>query len=444
MDGRPVRPAGVWQRARASAARTPARRNRYVDLLRAVCIGVVVVGHWLMAAPSVDGGDLTLTHMLRVSPWTQWLTWIFQVIPLFFIVGGFANHASWEAALRDGRGYGAWLGVRLRRLVVPVVPLVAVWSLMAIAAKRIGVQDETIRVASDAAFTPTWFLAVYLMLVVVVPLTHALWRRVGMRSFWLFALAAAAVDALGFGAGLDWLRWTNYAFVWLGAQQLGYAWRTGSLAGRGTALAWSGGALALLIVLVGLASYPISMITVPGEPVSNSRPPTVALLALGVLQVSLLRLAERPARRWLERERPWTATVLVNGSIMTLYLWHLTVLVWLVGLAHLFGGFGLRLEPGSAAWWLTRPVWITACAAVLGLCVPVLARFEQGARSRERAAPPAWQGIVGAAGVCAGLAFLAQNGIGAPGALGVHVGAVALTLSAAALTLGLPRLGAAR
>ncbi len=434
----------AWRRAREVASRTPARRNRYVDFLRAASITVVVLGHWLMAAPAVDRGELTLDHMLHVATWSQWLTWVFQVMPLFFIVGGYANQASWEAALRDGRGYGAWLSARLRRLIGPVVPLVTVWAVMAATAKRFGVEDETIRIGSDAAFTPTWFLAVYVMMVVVVPLTHACWRRFGMRSFWAFALCAAVVDTLAFAAGLDWLRWANYAFVWLGVQQLGYAWRSGSLGGRREALAWSGGALALLFALVGLASYPVSMVTVPGQEVSNSRPPTVALLVLGVLQIALVLLFERPARRWLQADRPWEATVLVNGIIMTVYLWHVTAMVWIVGLAHALGGVGLGLSPGSSAWWLARPLWIGVCAVVLASCVLVFAGFEQGARQSGRPAPPAWQSVVGAIGVCIGLAFLALNGIGAPGTLGIHAGAVALTLVAAGLGMGLPRLGAAR
>ena len=403
-----------------------------------------MIGHWLMAAPAVDRGELTLSDMLHVAPWSQWLTWFFQVMPLFFIVGGYANHASWEAAQRAGRGYGAWLGVRLRRLLGPAVPLVLVWAFMAAAAGYVGVEEATIRVGSEAAFTPTWFLAVYVMVVVVAPATHALWRRFGILSFWALALGAAIVDALAFGAGLGWLRWANYAFVWLGVQQLGAAWRTGALGGRGAALAYAGGALALLLALVGLASYPVSMVTVPGQEVSNSRPPTVALLALGVLQIGLVRLFESPARRWLESERPWAATVLVNGIIMTLYLWHVTALVWIVGLAQAFGGFGLRVQPGSSAWWLTRPLWVAACAAVLAACVPVFARFERHPHHGARAAAPAWQGVLGAAGVCAGLAFLALKGIGAPGPLGFHVGAVGLTLVAAAIAMGRPRLGVAR
>ena len=42
--------AKLWISAGELAARTPASRNRSIDLLRAVSILCVVLGHWLMAA----------------------------------------------------------------------------------------------------------------------------------------------------------------------------------------------------------------------------------------------------------------------------------------------------------------------------------------------------------------------------------------------------------
>jgi peptidoglycan/LPS O-acetylase OafA/YrhL len=116
---------GLWASAAAVAAKTPESRNRYVDFLRALSICAVVVGHWLMAAPYIDGGGIQISSMLEHQPWTRWLSWAFQVMPVFFLVGGYANGLSWRAARRDGRPYAEWLQLRLQRLVGPVLPLIA-------------------------------------------------------------------------------------------------------------------------------------------------------------------------------------------------------------------------------------------------------------------------------------------------------------------------------
>ena len=91
----------LWTRAGELSDATPAARNRYVDFLRAASIAVVVLGHWLVAAPYLSGGEIVPGHMLGLAPWTQWLTLGMQVMPIFFLVGGFANAVAWQAARRQ-------------------------------------------------------------------------------------------------------------------------------------------------------------------------------------------------------------------------------------------------------------------------------------------------------------------------------------------------------
>jgi fucose 4-O-acetylase-like acetyltransferase len=427
-----------WARARSLAERTPDSRNRYVDFLRAASICLVVLGHWLIAAPWVDSGGLRLDHMLAVQPWTQWLTWLFQVMPIFFVVGGYSNAASWEAARREERPYGEWIAARLKRLLGPLMPLLLVWVVTATAANLWGVSSEIIRIGSQTALIPVWFLAVYVMVVLLVPLTHAAWRRFGVASFWALAAATVAIDAVRFGAGLVWLGWSNYLFIWLAVHQLGYMWRQGRIGGTARSLCWAVGSLALLLAMIFLGPYPRSMVGVPGEEVSNSLPPSVALLVLGCLQAGLLLALERPARSWLRRTAPWAAAVLVNGTIMSVYLWHLTMMAWIIGLANLAGGFGLRWEPGSGGWWISRPVWL---AVLLVALLPVLAlfgRFERLSVKKGAKAPPAWRSCAGALIVCAGLALLALHGIGGSEAvLGLRWGILLMTFAGAALA-GIP------
>jgi hypothetical protein len=192
----------------------------------------------------------------------------------------------------------------------------------------------------------------------------------------------------------------------------------------------------VLSFLVTVASYPVSMISVPGEEASNSRPPTIALLALGALHAGLVLAVEERARSWLRRIRPWAATVLVNGTIMTLYLWHVTALVLVVGLAYWLGGIGLGFPPNGAAWWATRPLWIALLLVALLPFVAGFGRFEQQARGRADAPPPAWHSVAGALAVCGGLTALALGGIGAPGPLGIRVWTVGVTFAGAALVAG--------
>ena len=78
-------PVQIWSIAKDMAAKTPPERNRYVDFLRAVSILVVVIGHWLIATAWYVDGSLTPGHLLKSHPQHQWLTWLFQVMPLSLI-----------------------------------------------------------------------------------------------------------------------------------------------------------------------------------------------------------------------------------------------------------------------------------------------------------------------------------------------------------------------
>ena len=424
----------AWERAMRMAAQTPESRNRYVDLLRAISIGAVVFGHWLIAAPWVDGDALRLDHMLGRQPWTQWLTLIFQVMPVFFLVGGYSNAASWDTTLRRGTPYGTWVAGRMRRLAGPVLPLIGVWALLGIVLRLFGVRPDIIRVGSQAALVPLWFLAVYILVVLLVPLTRAAWLRYGIASFWVPVVAAVAVDWLRFHDGhRPAIGWVNYVFVWVAVHQLGYQWRDGRLAGPRQALPWALGGATAWALLALFGPYPISMVGVPGEEVSNTLPPSVMLLALGSAQAGLLLALERPARRLLSRTRVWAATVLVNANIMSVYLWHLTAMVVVVGVSNLFGGYGLHLEPGSPSWWATRPLWIALLAIVLLLLLVPFGRFERLPESG--ATPPGLARVlVGAAMVCTALAVLALRGIGGTGGLVLSVSVLALALIGAWLS----------
>jgi hypothetical protein len=291
------------------------------------------------------------------------------------------------------------------------------------------VSYEIIRSGSILALVPMWFLAVYLLVVLLVPVTRAAWKRFGIWSWWALVLAAGCVDFLRFHDGhRPAVGWVNYLFVWVAMHQLGYLWRDGRLAGPRHALPWLTGGVLAWVALTRYGPYPISMVGVPGDEVSNTLPPDILLLALGAAQTGLVLSLEPPMRRLLDSTRLWAATVLVNGTIMTVYLWHLTVLALLVGFAKLAGGIGLRLVPGTEAWWLARIPWLAALIAGMVVVLPLVGRFERAAPPPAGFRPSTPRILLGAALVSAGIAYLTLGGIAAEGGVGVRGVVVAGTI----------------
>ncbi|MFK7895995.1 MAG: acyltransferase [Myxococcota bacterium] len=405
----------LWRRAGGLAEATPSERNRYVDFLRAASILVVILGHWLVAAPYLsEQGELVPGHMLEIAPWTQWLTLVVQVMPIFFLVGGYANAVAWASAQKAGTPYGEWLAARFRRLIGPVIPVLLVWIGIALAALGFGLSPESVGVLSQAALVPTWFLAVYVMVGVLVPWTHAAWNRFGFGSFAGLVAGAALVDIVAFSQDLHGLRYLNYGFVWLAIHQLGYAWRDGRFRNR---LAWAGAGAAALAALVIFGPYPLAMVGVPGSEISNTSSPTLALLALGVAQSGLILRLEGFARRILDHKAVWTATVLLNGMIMSLYLWHMTVMIIAYGLLYLAQGSLLSMIPNTAVWWQTRPIFMLGFFALLLAALPLVSRFERPAKTE--AAASGRRLVTGASMVCVGLALISELGVA--GANGLRI-----------------------
>ncbi len=422
---------GLWAQASAMAAQTPAERNRYVDFLRALSITFVVIGHWLIAAPHVEGDLIIADHLLELEPWTRSLTWLFQIMPIFFLVGGYSNGVSWSAVQSRGGTYATWLVSRLQRLINPVMPLYLFWVAFAAFGTAMGVSAEMVKVTSQLALVPVWFLAVYLVVVALVPWSWKLWQRFGIGSFWMLFALAILVDIAVFRFGFTSVGYLNFAIVWIAIHQLGYAWYEGRLGNGLRAVFLSAAGFLSLVMLVGFGPYPVSMIGVPGEPVTNSQPPTMALFMLGIFQAGLVLVLEPLGRRALENLRAWTTVVLMNGMIMTVYLWHLTAMVLVVALAYWLG-IGLEVEPGSGAWWAARPVWLGLSVLALLPAIGLFARFERGmvpvAEKVSR-----WRLLSSVVLVSGGLALTAAGGIGSEGFTGVRLWVVALPFIGAGL-----------
>jgi surface polysaccharide O-acyltransferase-like enzyme len=402
--------SNITSRVRALAENTPAERNRVVDLMRVVSILVVIFGHWLIAAVSFQDGELVTGHLLSMATWTHPLTWVLQVMPVFFFVGGYSNALSWRSAQRNGVGYGGWLRARLRRLVLPVIPLLVVWGVGGWVAFTAGFEWETLQAASQVALVPTWFLATYVVIVALAPPALTLWDRLGWRAVAIGIAGAVVVDVVSIGLGVEMVGFLNYVMVWGTVHMLGYAWVDGRFAGSRRRSALAGLGLVGLLGLVVVGPYATAMVGAGTDGITNSFPPRITLLCLGMLQAGLVLLAEPLLDRLAHRRSVWGGVVAVSSQIMTLYLWHFTAMILVIGAGVLAGGFGLGAAPNTAAWWLTRPVWFAVLTVVTVVLSMLFSRFERPGPD-TRPEPRAWRPVLAVLLTCFGLALLAESGI---------------------------------
>jgi Acyltransferase family len=358
-------------------AATPAHRDRTVDALRALAIIGVILGHWLVTALVVTKGHAGMTlsdqSPLASMPYLTPVSWIFQTLAVFFLVGGYA------AARSYGGGYAAWVRKRLVRLSRPVAALAAVWTLLGTGLYLGGVSGSTLRTVLTLVLDPLWFLGVFAVLTALTPLAVAMVRRLGACAACVPAAVVAAVDLLRFGlGGPAWVGWINVAAGWMVPYLLGIAWARGSFRGwRIPALMLAGGAAATAALVVW-AGYPASMVGVNGQAISNLNPPTLAAVTFGIAQVGLALLLREPLARWMRRPLAWAAIATVNLSAMTLYLWHQTAFLAVTMTGQAIGRLpGLLTAPSSTLWIAERLAWLPAFAAALAVLWLVFRRAER-------------------------------------------------------------------
>ena len=383
-----------------------------MDFLRAASIVAVVIGHWFIGMIYWRDGVIGTTSAVGVTSGLWLATWFFQVMPIFFFVGGFANATALASFRRRGATTASFVRSRLDRLLRPSLVFLGIWAFVQIAlhlldagaptGPRLWGETTLLRgmrpPGATVPFGPLWFLGVYLVVVIVAPLTVALDRRFGYAVPVAMVLGAIVVDMMAFTSG-DWrIRWLNVAFVLLFAHQMGHRYADGSFA-RAPRLVY--GALVLtglggLVLLTndliftpfgdvrfewfpGIGHYPKSLLGTDVEKVSNAYPPTVPFLLGGIWSIGAVMLLRPALARWLERASAWKATIFVNSIIMTLFLWHMTA--YLIAILLLWPlGFG-READSTLRWWAERPLWIVAPGLILAGLVALFARFETRSRA---------------------------------------------------------------
>lgn len=391
----------------ASAAPGASGRDVSIDAIRIVLLVAVFALHAMMVGVSLGPDGPVLENALEGQAWFGPVSWVVQIMPLFFIAGGFSSFHHWRSMRARGAGATGYVRSRLERLVRPAVALVVVVAGALVVMSLAGLAPELVATAGFRIGQPLWFLGVYLATSALVPLMVRAHERARVLTPVALLAAVVAVDVLRFSTGLDGIGFLNLLLVWLLVQQLGFHLADGGVdrLARGTLWGIAGASLAVLVVLTTAGPYPVDMLV-------NLNPPTVCLVVLGIAQLALFQLARPSIRAWVGRADASRLISAIGARAMTVYLWHLPVLVGLAGaLLVANAAFGLPLpEPLSLEWWASRPIWMGVAAVAVVMVTLVFARFERGSRGASGIAAPgarntAIDAVCGVAGVAVLLVF---------------------------------------
>ena len=334
-------------------------------------MAIVITFHTLLYVLVREDGSVT------VVPWAPgpvlWgLSWLFSIIPVFFMASGYANTVIVDRLA--GQRHSGYLAGRVRRLIGPVTLFAVVFTLAGTVAAWSGFLPEALALSPRFAQL-YWFLVIYLLLLAAAPALVAAHDRFGGWAMVPFVLAAVLVDVAARGSGIFELQWLNLLFVWPLAHQWGIAYRRGWFAGWRTG-PLLGGVAASGLVIVGLVfglGYPPAAVAWADVLVANMQPPTVAAVAMGFGQVCLLGLLDRLGVARTLSARTARVVAVANALVLTGYFWHIPLIVvaagLLVGLASTVPAVaGVAVSAGS---------WLVVTWVLVLLLLPWIARLEQ-------------------------------------------------------------------
>jgi hypothetical protein len=390
-------------------ASTPATRDRAIDVIRIVSLVGVVVGHTLMATSTMRDGVFIWSNLLTASPVFQALTWVFQIMPLFFFAGVAACIDSWT----PGTSWGNWLMRRCTRLYRPVFYYLAFWW-VALAVLSAVLPEHVYEPIAGISIQLLWFLGAYILVLAAVPLL----ARITTTGRLVVAVAAtyafvAVVDAIRINVeGASAVGYLNMV-AWVTPGMFGVAYRRRLLAGR-AALTLGAVMLAMNVALLVLGPYELSLVGIDTQQLKNMTPPSLLLAGHAIMMCAFAIAAAPAIARWAQRPRVWWLAAIGNSGAMTLYLWHIPPLLAM----HLvFDYIGYpRFDPSAPGFIALSVVQLLIMGALVAMVFVTL-------RPLENDPLPLWDGgfvstpggrsaAVGALLCVAGAATLASVGWG--------------------------------
>ena len=196
------------QHADTSSVREPS-----ADVYRVLAVVIVVIGHWLVSAVTFHDGEFGNDYPFALLPWTPWLTLVFQVVPVFFLVGGYASATAWTLWREvGGHRWTDWVRQRLAAILGPTTAYVVLVLATIAVLSKVGVERSPLSFGGWAVAMHLWFIPVYLVVVALTPVAVAAHRRWGLMVPAVLALAVVVVDAVA--RSVPEVGSANYLLCW--------------------------------------------------------------------------------------------------------------------------------------------------------------------------------------------------------------------------------------
>jgi hypothetical protein len=203
-----------------------------------------------------------------------------------------------------------------------------------------------------------------------MPFLAGLHARAPKRTVLVMLLGVILVDVVRYSTGITQIGYLNMFLVWPLIQQIGFFYADGWFDRRTW---WQ----LVLIALLGVAALAPLSLPAGGydtNMLADLNPPTLPLVALGFSQAAFLRLIKAPLTALMRTKGAKAVVFLVGTRLMTIYLWHLPLIIILAGVALLIPG--ASPEPSSGTWWATRPiVYVVVLLALFALSL-LVGRWE--------------------------------------------------------------------
>lgn len=347
-------------------------RDHAIDLVRALCVVAVVVLHSLMVGVTLGDEGPVFANAGESGWWLVPVSWMLQVMPLFFVIGGFSAYTAYRRMQARGQSGTAFVTARVVRLLVPATAVITAAGIGLAALTLAGVPADLIETAGYRFGQPLWFLAVFLLCQALVPVLARAHQSAPLITIAALAGAAVIVDVIRAVTGADAIGFLNLAFVWLTMQQLGFLLADGRIdaLSRRSRIRIAATALAVLAASFATGAHSPDLI-------ANINPPTTALILVGIVHTCIFTLLRE--RLTALAAGPFSGfTAFVSARAMTIYLWHMSVLLVLAGISALLASVDVLdlPAPASPSWWLSRPLWLALALGVTALVSIPLSRME--------------------------------------------------------------------